>query len=144
MARAVEINMFHTPKVNKDLLRKTAGWSNQKALRYLEKNNAPILTTWQDIGKMAYPLVKKYKAYGLKVTKANLVKGHSHADGLYIWQGEAEIVLHPVLRYYPHAYVSQVILHEIDHLEADIRNRKIRPIARLKELGFKKKKLKTR
>jgi len=139
MARIVKIDMFRTPKASEDLLRKTAGWSNQKALRFLEKNNAPILTTWQDIGKMAYPLVKKYKSYGLKVTKANLVRGHSHADGLYLWEGEAEIILHPVLRYYPNAYVKQTILHEIDHLEADIRNRKIRPITRLKDLGFKKK-----
>lgn len=127
MARIVKADNYRMPKKSRKLLSDTKGMSNRKSLNYLAKNKAPKLTTLKDIGAIAYPLVKKYKPYGLKITKSSSMEGHNKADAIFINNKGAEIVIHPVLQYYPKSYVKQTILHEVDHLKADIRNKKIKP-----------------
>jgi len=137
MARIVKAKNFKFPKKSFELVSNTEHMTCKQSLNYLKKNKAPVLTTWKDIGKMAYPIVKKYSKYGMKVSKQDVIAGHPKADAVYLRhrvktpqgiKSSAEIIVHPTLRYYPKKYVKQVLLHETDHLEADIRNKKIKPI----------------
>jgi hypothetical protein len=133
MARIVKAKHFKYPKKSFELLSNTEGMTSKQALNYLKKNKAPILTTWKDMGKIVYPITKKYNKYGIKISKQTTINEHPKADALYLRhrvktpkgiKSSAEIILHPTLRYYPKPYVKQVILHETDHLDADIRNKR--------------------
>lgn len=125
MARFPKIDNYKLPDITRNILIKYHKLTSTLVYKHLVANNAPILTTDSDFKRWADILERKYHKYNLSVQYHSHMIGKPFSDMIFYYdkRGMPFIRIHPICHYYPKAYAKQILLHEMDHLDADIRNK---------------------